>query len=100
MALKHKYVTAGHVPKFLSKITYYLRHGGDHLVKIIGKKQFSKDIPQEGMELPVLYVFKSANLVMHLKLPGLVSDTMKTYNDAKSKTLETKDIPKKKKNNK
>ena len=49
-----------------------------------------------GMELPTLYVFKSANLVMHLKLPGLVSDAMKTYNNAKSKTLETKDNPKKK----
>ena len=37
---------------------------------------------------------------MHLKLPGLVSDAMKTYNNAKSKTLETKDNPKKKKKKK
>ena len=85
MALKHKDVTVGHVPKFLSKITYfYLKHGRNLQVKIIGKKQFSN-------------VFKSTNLAVHSKLPGLVSDAMKKYNDAKSKTLETKDKPKKKK---
>ena len=50
------------------------------------------------MELPALYVFKSTNLVMHSKLSDLVSDATKTYNDANSKTLETKDEPKKKKN--
>ena len=48
------------------------------------------------MQLPVLYVLKSTNLVMHSKLPGLVRNAMKTYNYAKSKTLETKDKPKKK----
>ena len=37
---------------------------------------------------------------MHSKLPGLVSDAMKTYNDTKSNTLETKDKLKKKKKNK
>ena len=51
-----------------------------------------------GMKL-TLYVFKSASLLMFSKLPGLVSDAMKTYNNAKSKILETKDKPKYKKNN-
>ena len=67
IALKHKDVTVGHLPKLLSKIThFYLKHDGDLLVKImIGKKQFSKDLPQEGKELPALYIFNSRNLVMH-----------------------------------
>ena len=47
----------------------------------------------KGMELPAVYILKSTNLVMHSKLQSLVSDAMKTYNDAKSKTLETKDKP-------
>ena len=47
-----------------------------------------------GMELPALHVFKSTNLIMH----WLVSDAMKTYNDAKSITLETKNKSKEKKN--
>ena len=62
-------------------------------------KQFSKDLPQLRTELPTLYVFKSTNLVMHSKLPSLVSVTVKTYNDAKSKTFGKNDKPKKKKNN-
>ena len=43
---------------------------------------------------------KSTNLIMHSKLPGLFSDAVKSYNDAKSKTLETKVKPRKKKNSK
>ena len=68
MPLKHKDVTVGYVPKFLLEITYllYLKHGGDLLVKIIGKKQFSKELSQDGMKLLALYVFGSTNLVMHL----------------------------------
>ena len=55
IALKQKDVIVGHIPKFLSKITYfYLKHGGDLLVEITGKRQYSGDLPQGGMELPAL----------------------------------------------
>ena len=39
----------GHIPK----------------VEIVGKRQYSRDLPQGGMELPALYVFKTTNLEMH-----------------------------------
>ena len=40
IVLEQKDVIVGHIPKFLSKITYfYLKHGGDLLVEIIGKRQ-------------------------------------------------------------
>ena len=95
IALKQKDVIVGHIPKFLSKVTYfYLKHGGDLLVEIIGKRQYSRDLPQGGMELPALYVFKTTNLEMHLQLPSLARKAMKTYNDAKTKAM---DEPKKKK---
>lgn len=85
---------------FYQQITYfYLKLGRDLLLKMIRKKQFSKDLPQGEMELPTVYVFRSTNLVMHSQLRGHVSDTMKTYNDAKSKTFGKNDKPKKKKNN-
>ena len=88
IALKQKDVIVGHIPKFLSKITYFnLKHGGDLLVEIIGKRQYSKDVPQGGMELPALYVFKTTNLEMHLQLPSLSRKAMKTYNDAKTKAM-------------
>ena len=55
IALKQKDVIVGHIPKFLCKITYfYLKHGGDLLVEITGKRQYSGDLPQGGMELPAL----------------------------------------------
>ena len=77
---------------FYQQITYfYLKLGRDLLLKMIRKKQFSKDLPQVEMELPTVYVFRSTNLVMHSQLRGHVSDTMKTYNDAKSKTLFLKE---------
>ena len=95
IALKQKDVIVGHIPKFLFKTTYfYLKHGGDLLVEIIGKRQYSRDLPQGGMELPALYVFKTTNLEMHLQVPSLARKAMKTYNDAKTKAM---DMPKKKK---
>ena len=98
IALKQKDVIVGHIPKFLSKITYfYLKHGGDLLVEIIGMRQYYRDLPQGGMELPALYVFKTANLEMHLQLPSLARKTMKTYNNAKTKAM---DKPKKRQNKK
>ena len=94
LALKQKEVIVGHILKFLSKITYfYLKHGGDLLVEINGKRQYSRDLPQGGMELPALHVFKTTNLEMHLQLPSLARKAMKTYNDAKTKAM---DKPKKK----
>ena len=88
IALKQKDVIVGHIPKFLSKITYFnLKHGGHLLVEIIRKRQYSKDLPQGGMELPALYVFKTTNLEMHLQLPSLSKQAMKTYNDAKTKAM-------------
>ena len=48
-----------------------------------------EDLQLNANDMPIMIEkeFKSANLVMHPKLSGLVSDTMKTYNNAKSKTL-------------
>ena len=58
------------------------------LVEIIGERQYSRDLPQGGMELPALYVFKTTNLEMHLQLPSLARKAMKTYNDAKTKAMD------------
>ena len=89
IALTQKDVIDGHIPKFLSKITYfYLKHGGDLLVEIIGKRQYSRDHPQGGMELPALYVSKTTNLEMHLQLPSLARKAMKIHNYAKTKAMD------------
>ena len=96
MALKHNDVAVGHVPQCLLKTTYfYLKHVGYLLVKIIQTNSSPKTFLKLGTELPNLYVFKYTNVVMHSRLPGLVSDPMKIYNDTKSKILKAKDKPQK-----
>ena len=81
MALKFNDTTIGHVPKFLSKITYFfLKLGGDLVVKITGQRRYSRDLDQGGMELPGTYVFTSTDAEMHAKLEMLVKEVMEQYN--------------------
>ena len=98
MALKYNHVTVAHVPKFLSKLTYfYLKHGGDLLVNIIGERRFSHDLNRGGLELPATYSSKSTNMGMHSKLLILTGEAMEVYNKAnKAKSeLNTKQQKKK-----
>ena len=98
MALKYGDVTVGHVPKFLSKITYfYMKSGGEVSVRITGKRQHTKDLPQGRMELPAMYTFKSTNVEVHTKLPDVVSVAIKDYNECKKVALSTSKQAKKKK---
>ena len=49
MALKFNDTTVGHVPKFLSKITYFfLKLGGDLVVKVTAQRRYSRDLDQGG----------------------------------------------------
>ena len=94
MALKFNDTTVGHVPKFLSKITYFfLKLGGNLVVKITGQRRYSQDLDQGGMELPGTYVFTSTDAEMHAKLEMLVKEAMKQY---KNKTKEREKKIKKK----
>ena len=52
--------TVGHVPKFLSKLTFFfLKHGATLTVKVTGERRYSFDLPQEGMEIPAEFIYKS-----------------------------------------
>ena len=43
--------TVGHVPKFLSKLTFFfLKHGATLTVKLTGERRYSFDLTQGGME--------------------------------------------------
>ena len=69
ITLKFSDTTVGHVPKFLSKITYFfLKLRGDLVVKITGQSRYSRDLDQGVMELPGTYVFTSTDAEMHAKL--------------------------------
>ena len=98
MALKFNDTTVGHVPKFLSKITYFfLKLGGDLVVKITGQRRYSRDLDQGGMELPGTYVFTSTDAEMHAKLEMLAKEAMEQYNNKIKENEREKKIKKKNK---
>ena len=52
--------TVGHVPKFLSKLTFFfLKHGGTLTVKATGERRYSFDLAQGGMEITAEFIYKS-----------------------------------------
>ena len=88
----------GHVPKFLSKITYFfLKLGGDLVVKMAGQRRYSRDLDQGGMELPGTYIFTSTDAKMHSKLEILAKEAMEEYSNKIKEREREKKI---KKNNK
>ena len=98
MALKFNDTTVGHVPKFLSKITYFfLKLGGDLVVKITGQRRYSPDLDQGGMELPGTLVFASTEAVMHAKLEMLDKEAMGQYSNKIKEKEREKNIKKKNK---
>ena len=82
MALKFNVTTVDHVPKLLSKITYFfLKLRGDLVVKITGQRRYSRGLDQGGMELLGTYVFTSTDAEMNAKLEMLVKEAMEQYNN-------------------
>ena len=62
IAVKHDEQTVGHVPKFLSKLTFFFfKHGGKVVIKVNGPKRYSVDLKQGGMEVPAEFCFKTCN---------------------------------------
>ena len=52
--------TVGHVPKFLSKLTFFfLKHGGTLTVKVTGERRYSFDLAQGCMKIPAEFIYKS-----------------------------------------
>ena len=94
MALKFNDTTVGHVPKFLSKITYFFLK---LVVKITKQRRYSRDLDQGGMELPGTYVFTSTDAEMHAKLEMLLTEAMEQYNNKIKEKEREKKIKKKNK---
>ena len=55
-------VTVDHIPKFMSKLTYFfLKHAGHTKYEITGVKKYSQDLEQGGLEIPVRLTIRNAN---------------------------------------
>ena len=98
MAVKSDDKTIGHIPKDLSKITYFfLKKDGKFNVKITGPRNYSRDLIQGGVEFLCTYTYSTTDEEFYGQLVELVSDFMESYRNRIQK-LETKNMKKKKKN--
>ena len=58
-------VTADHIPKFMSKLIYFfLKHGGHIKCEITGRKKYSKDLEQGGLEILARLTISNTNKKM------------------------------------
>ena len=55
-------VTVGHIPKFMSKLTYlFLKHSGQIKCELTGGKKYLKDLEQVGLEIPTRLIISNTN---------------------------------------
>ena len=75
----------GHVPRFLSSIcSIFIRRGGEIECRITGTRRYSADLPQGGMEVPCILIFKSQS----------IKECNKTENLIKSaKSISSEELP-------
>ena len=70
----------GHVPKAISTPSHlFLRKGGKITCEMSGPREFSRDLPQGGLDVPCRYIFESEDLKLMGKLRNLMDDTPPYY---------------------
>ena len=59
VAIVKSLVTVGHVPRKISSIcSMFLRRGGCIHCRVTGRRRYSADLPQGGLEIPCILIFK------------------------------------------
>ena len=62
IAVKNAEQTVGHIPMFLSKLTFFfLRYDGKVSIKVNVPRRYSVDLIQGGLELPAEFTFQISN---------------------------------------
>ena len=62
IAFKNGEQKVGHIPMFLSKLTFFfLRYDGKVSIKVNGSRRYSVDLIQGGLELPAEFTFQTSN---------------------------------------
>ena len=62
IAVKNGEQTVGHIPMFLSKLTFFfLRYDGKVSIKVNGQRRYSVDLIQGGLELLTEFTFQTSN---------------------------------------
>lgn len=73
VAVLRKETTVGHVPRVISAIcSSFLQRGGSISCTVTGRRKYSEDLPQGGVEVPCTLNFKSPNESLLLKAKTLI----------------------------
>ena len=93
--------TVGHVPKFLSKLTFFfLKHGGTLTVKVTGERRYSSDLAQGGMEIPAEFIYKSEKKELSDQMKEKTLEEIKKYDERRKERMKNSLKKKENKNKK
>ena len=75
MAITKEDVIFGHVPRTISPIcSIFIRRGGTIKCLISGGRQYSYGLPQGGLEIPCVLIFKTIKAKECLKTQGILDN--------------------------
>ena len=76
VAVKKDGIIIGHLPCKISRVcSLFRRRGGSVCCRITGSRRYSSDLPQGGLEIPCVLLFKSLNKTKELsKLKRLLKN--------------------------
>ena len=93
--------TVEHVPKFLSKLTFFfLKQEATLTVKVTGERRYSFDLPQGGMEIPAEFIYKSEKKELIDQMKEKTLEEIKKYEERRKKGMENSLEKKESKNKK
>ena len=87
-------ITVGHVPKFLTKLTFFFLKNGSKLHNtVIGPRRYSVDLKQSGLELPADFCFTSLNekLLKWKKMKEKTLEEVQKYEKQKKEVQQEKE---------
>ena len=59
VAVIHRGVTVGHVPRYvLQGTSLFIQLGGNITATVVSTRRYSRDLPQEGLEIPCQYTLE------------------------------------------
>ena len=94
IAVKNDGKTVGHVPKFLTKLTFFfLKNGGK--LHVTGSRRYSVDLKQGGLELRGEFCFASCNEKLFVQMKEKTLAEVKKYVEQRKQIEEQKEKKKK-----
>ena len=81
--------TVGHVPKFLSKLTFFfLKHGGTLTVQVTGERRYSFDLAQGGMEITPEFIYKSEKKELSDQMKEKTLEEIQKYDERRKEGMK------------